>query len=140
MNIRIRNKAEETKGRNTRYQSEKTSCTKSPWYTHEYSWRIYRNRPSIVSFKAVRRELQKIKNSNAPSSCFPLIQHVRPKVSIYISSWLPYKNNRRLFNLLLELKMKKIEKFQSLHICICCIKLNLLNKSKLFPNKIYSIL
>lgn len=34
--IRVMLKAQETKSRNTRYQSEKTSSIKRLWYNHEY--------------------------------------------------------------------------------------------------------
>jgi len=36
MNIRVMQKAQETKSGNTRYQSEKTSSIKRLWYNHEY--------------------------------------------------------------------------------------------------------
>ena len=61
MNIRVMQKARETKSRNTRYQSEKHLLLKDYDITMNIIEEYNTNRHSIVSFKAVLRELEKIK-------------------------------------------------------------------------------
>jgi hypothetical protein len=61
MNIRVMQKARETKSRNTRYQTKKYLLLKDYGITMNILEEYNTNRHSIVSFKAVLRELEKIK-------------------------------------------------------------------------------
>jgi hypothetical protein len=62
------------------------------------------DRHSILSFKALLRELEKIKNSNAPSFCLPFyLAHTTQTVNFVPCNYLI--KNPRLFNLVLEIKM-----------------------------------
>jgi hypothetical protein len=61
MNIRVMQKAQETKSRNTRYQSEKHLLLKDYGITMNILGDYNTDRHSILSFKALLRELEKIK-------------------------------------------------------------------------------
>jgi hypothetical protein len=102
MNIRVMQKAQETKSRNTRYQSEKHLLLKD----YDITMNILKNiaqKTFDCKFQGSSKRIREDKKSNAPSSCF-LFSPARTTQTANLVPCNYLRKNPRLFNLVLELK------------------------------------